>query len=187
MKLFTIGDFLKYNTPCFICNSNETLLFLNSYNIETKRYATITATSYINNQISFNIVTSYDSSLNISFNLKNSGFLTSNYKFFLNYTASHKFNIEITCENCRSSFTCSEITFDFIKLKTMPVFIKEEQVNIDNFIIRTDNIKEKTSIKYIGAIYTDDLFFKDLDSMSHEKYKTKEDFIKKIKVIQIFK
>lgn len=195
IKQFTVKDFLTYTNPCFICgNKINFLFFRQNINKKESTMMSITPEVYIDH-ITLPLSITYKRSVILTIDNKtNSIYWEGSFEEFCSkYTLS----LYSYCPNkeCNAWIMSQPLSISFLKMHIAPTTIQREA-----FILRDKNIfyivNTVMSDNHTRVVFYDDLKEDNqsgdgkqelfLPALPIYKFKTKENFIEKIKKYIIF-
>lgn len=194
MRKFTVKDFLLYACPCYGCNSPTAVYIGVSYtDNESAALMDGSIMPVINqNHTRVDLKISYNSALSIAIDHKTNKFATNSEKLLKKYLQEHAIYLQSVCTKCNTQFETRYLSFNLDKLFILPVEMKNEF-----FVIRSDqhifhcfsSYEEKST--HVDAVRLDQVVPLSSTKLSLPllpgyKFKTKEQFVQKMKTYLLF-
>jgi len=189
MNKLLLKDFIKYNSPCFVCNSNIELI-VNNYDNLTQHNSRLHC-HVSSKQTVIPIKIKYSNSLELIIHHKDNRFSTNNIDELLKYFQTNILWLTSQCSNlkCNSVIVSSQIVLNTKFFRLDPLTIQYEHFYLKNSnkisaIVMTDYRNNSTVISLADEFNI--ILNLSLTAMSLKKYKTKEQFFKKMKTYITF-
>ena len=188
MKKFTVKDFIAYGSTCVGCGK-KVLFRLEKADQKEGEFTNIPITVK-DDHLEALLVLKYSTSLGIYIYPKTNKFDVSNMNKFIAYLGIYDLNLAYRCKSCHSVIISDSLKFD------SKGFIKPISLYMESFLINSDdNITQYAGYTYFKQdsteieIYDSSHVGKEIMKMPLfpiYKFKTRENFLKKIKTYILF-
>lgn len=191
MEKFTVKDFILYNNPCFSCDNKISLNMRvlkvrsdipNNYNTPPIIIKPILS----NNFIEIDLRITYRDVLKLKICLTDNHFEITNIVGLTDYLREANLFLESYCDKCYSCFTSKLLTFNMTQQFINPIELKTEYLTINNdnyaYYISTDFEKSQSIVDIFTLNGSKIPIHFDMPIFPLSKFKTKTQFIKKMKV-----
>ncbi len=193
MDLFTLKDFVKYTSPCFLCEGKMSIHCIavenkHSNNLIYKKNIPVT---FYETHSEFLLETSYFKKINVQIINKSNKFNSNNLEGLTSYLKKISLSLHATCEKCENSFfETSNIKFNLEKLYLEPFKVNYEYLlfNENDRVYRLMTIKEDKAedaseilVKKKDEKLDHNTLTIKLPVLTKSSFKNKEHFFKKIK------
>ena len=191
-KSFTVKDFIKYNGPCFNCG-NKIFVSIKEYDcLIVNGLNSISSFEIKGDIIEATLKLNYSYILNLTINISNNKYETSNIHKLMAYLASRDIVLFSECKKCKSYIHTESLKFG-PKAFILPTKISAEKFlfsdNLNNYTITSDFKNNKTIITSLPKNYNDyyqELISLDISLLPLYKFKTREKILQKIKTLILF-
>lgn len=186
MKLFTLKDFILYNTPCFSCGSKISV-HLDVLNNKTGIFSQIKP--IVDGKfITFKLIIGYSNNLYIILDTVSNTFGSNNFKHLSSYLQDKSLWINTCCRKCTTNTQSNCLNININKKFIKPLTIKSEQVHIktkqDSYIVNSD-LDNDTGVIFVIRDKNQVLELK-VRALPMYKFKNKEALLLKIKNYILF-
>lgn len=184
----TLNDFIQYNNPCFSCNSKISLT-LHMVNEKTNIHTPLKPVPF-KKYIKFALQVGYRDSLDLIIDPINNKFDSNNHSHLKTYLLNREINFEIECQKCETAIITNKVEFMFKDGFIKPLTIKFEDLIVKNKnnIYKVYNFynENRAAAEIINKKGNSPNVIIDIKLFPLFKFKTKENFIKKLKTYLIF-
>ena len=179
MEQFTVKDFLTYRNPCFLCGTVNTVRIGGHI------------PSILPNYMEIDLKINYSNAIKLFIFHKTNKILSNNKDGLTQLLESRTLNLSSFCFNCSSNRSSEDLVFDLNKDIILPVKIAAETLYSSEGYKRYElisNYRDNRSFIHIWEAKTPSSkdINKELSLIPSSKFKTKEQFIEKMKLYALF-
>lgn len=190
MRKFSFYDFIKYNSPCFNCNSN-TVFDIGIVDV-LENTTFLIKTNVFKDHTIVDLKINYHNKLSLTIYHKTNVFVVSSMARFSEFIKNHLIYLSKKCRNCLSLIESSFVTFNTKTSLVSAVTISKELLCVNN----------DTMLYQIFSFYTENtskIVMQSLDSTSNSSsfeletkllplysFKSKEHLLSKLKLYTLF-
>ncbi len=198
MKKLTVKDFILYNSPCINCNSPIVFKFGTAFSdsdIENFYEEHLYSPHIDGSILEIDLRINYSGTIKLKIDAKTNKFSTNSPRYLTKFLSEHKFFLESACSKCYTKLRSSALNFNIDYGFIYPTTTCVEYINLYN-ITETYNIHslaDKSEIiiypaknNQIDPQFINKPTYLSLPIMRLSKFKSKSDFIRKIKVCLLF-
>lgn len=189
MKLFTVKDFIKYNSPCFYCNTQIMFVLLDLWDLNGQPEKGTIHPVIFPTYTSIPLEITYRNRLILHIHHKNNRIETNDIDLLKNFFGKHTIVLKSICDQCHTNIFSNPMEIDYDKMYVKPVSLRVEKIEFKDdkyfYSVRTDYLENNTVITVSSRSTTQQHIFK---SSLHPlfKFKTKEKLMEKIRTYMLF-
>ena len=186
--MLTVKDFILYNNPCRFCQKPIELL-IRSNSVSNSKSVRIKNPDLNTNILDVDLKITYISSLNLKINHTHNRFISNDLRALTEYLKEYKISLMLQCPSCGTHIKSGPLQFDLNKLIIKPLEITSEILHLwDNgtYYSITTTVSEKKSILTATTSGRPESTVLKLPPQPLKKFKTSDDFLKKMKTLLLF-